>query len=1050
MRYELQVQINGENVLLDTDFDGQDYQASVSLNYDINNIQDISTTNSSYSKAITLPDTKKNRIAFQYISGLNSDSSFDPRMKSKCWVLKDTNIQLEGYIQLMGIDYDRDLNMNLYQTVIYADNANLYTNIGEKYLSDLDLSQFDHYYNPTNVINSWTADYTNGYYYPLADYGQNLNSSVVGSGEGLSILDFVPGWYVLPIVNQIFLEAGYNYISDFLNSDFFKQLYFPYNNGTLISSVNPNIIIRPDGYITTAQTSGTVSTLLNYTSAKANSWDCDIVTYDPNGFYDATNHLFSSPLPLPFATRFTLNFDIVFDSGGFSSTTPWTETPDEIYLIIKRSYDTSGVPVSGWSDTPTFAQILDAGWPAITIGGANHYEIRSSGTFVPIAIGGGKFRVFGQVHSDYLITNPLRPGEQVRFFYMRYAFVSTFPVNTQLTNNNSIGVELNNSVVAFNNLITASSSVPNNVKQKDVITSLSKQFNLLFEPDKNNTNTFRIEPADNFYNKYQKIVDWSTKLDISQPITTQITSNTQQRQNIFSYTSDNDYYNSLYSTSTNKIYGQYEFDFENEFITDVNDINPIFSPTPINLLAGSNNIYLPTIVNYNNGNITRSNGMNIRILYKNYLPVTNGDSFIFDSVSYPNYPYGGPVDNPLNPSLSLSYGAVATFYTNYIETQNNLFNTYWYNTMDQINDKNSRIVTAYFNLNSIDISQFSFADLIFFRLDGAEGYYRVNKINDYDPSTETTTEVELVKAIDFIIPKTQFPPMPPPILVQATQNALVGNINLSSTNNVISTNNLVAARYSSVSGANNIIAGDNHSITGANNNITGTNHIIMGSGNIISGSSHSVSGDNIAVIGGVNHTATQSNVTVFPGAVVFGSTVSGTINNIYYGEFGVLGNVQILNNSGGSTSSNIGSTSSISQILLFNNNINNSGIHLSSGSIIIENTGVYNINGYVNYLLNLPSVGSYNIFIILYLIKNSSIVNNSKNFKNSVVTTTIDNSSTNNISFSNILSCEAGDVLQLAYGVEELIITGSSFITLPFLMADTAPNCVKIVVNRIA
>ena len=39
---------------------------------------------------------------------------------------------------------------------------------------------------------------------------------------------------------------------------------------------------------------------------------------------------------------------------------------------------------------------------------------------------------------------------------------------------------------------------------------------------------------------------------------------------------------------------------------------------------------------------------------------------------------------------------------------NNLFYNYWQNTMEELSDKNSRIVTCYLNLNATDISNFRF------------------------------------------------------------------------------------------------------------------------------------------------------------------------------------------------------------------------------------------------------------------------------------------------------------------------------------------------------
>ena len=71
--------------------------------------------------------------------------------------------------------------------------------------------------------------------------------------------------------------------------------------------------------------------------------------------------------------------------------------------------------------------------------------------------------------------------------------------------------------------------------------------------------------------------------------------------------------------------------------------------------------------------------------------------------------------------------------------------TYWKKTMDEITDINSKIITAQFYLTPQDIADFKFSDNIYCVIDGAGGYYKVNKISNYDPTDTRTTTVELLK-----------------------------------------------------------------------------------------------------------------------------------------------------------------------------------------------------------------------------------------------------------------------------------------------------------------
>jgi hypothetical protein len=756
-------------------------EEGISLNYQISDISDISTSNTSYSKTINLPDTKLNRITFEYIFGLNSYSEFDPGKKSRCWIIKDTSTQFTGYIQLTNIIYDRKTNKNEYQVNIYADNDTLWTNIGEKFLSDLDVDSYSHTYSNTNIVNSWSRDYTSGYYYPLLDYVGNMDYNLVSAPSGvtnsLTAINFKPAIYTKIIIDQIFTEAGYTYTSDFLNSSLFKNLVIPNNNSSLIPSF-PGLTFSTTNVI--AQFNSTInvtaSQLFTFLSSgtptytykvKTNSFNCNNDLYDPNGFYDTSTYEYIHNTTGTFVERFRIDVNMIISANGLTSSTlptfPWLDrsplTTDDVYIMVRRSMLPDGSSAPGWTNTPSINQLTSMDFytgnpngpgylPVINFDGVSYLSLRSSSDIsVSYATGSSTASLVGTIYTDDLISSPLRYNEKVRFFFFRGPYNSISSVSeplTQTTPSMIVTSILNTTTATIGSYLNISNNLPNNIKQRDFLSSIIKMFNLYIEPDKLNANNFRVEPRDDYYYKYKVVKDWSSKLDVSKPINSQIASNTQNRKNIFSYKTDKDFYNTTYTNETSQIYGQYEWDVNNEFISDEKKIEPIFSGTPIDQLLGNSNIYLSTITN-NSSSAATTNGMNIRILYKNVLPLTSGNVFRFNSTNNSFYPYAGPFDNPLNPTISLNFGQVAAFYPSFNDTINNLFYGYWQDTMQELSDPTSRIITAYFYLNSVDISQFYFSDLIFFTLDGQDGYYRVNKIIDYDPSSTTSTKVELLK-----------------------------------------------------------------------------------------------------------------------------------------------------------------------------------------------------------------------------------------------------------------------------------------------------------------
>jgi len=856
---------------LDTE---NEIDSSVSLNYNIADISDISSKNSGYSKTITLPDTKNNREVFQYIFGINSDSTFDAGKKSRVWVVKDSVTQFEGYLQMTNIIYDNNTNKNYYEVIIYDDGNGLFVNIGESYLSDLSLSQYNHLYGATAISASWTKDYTNGYYYPLIDYAYPLDYDIVNGGgigsstQSLQITNFAPATYLKVIVDQIFVEAGYSYTSNFFNSDFYKQLVVPFCNKTLTPYL-PNLVVNSTNQLFLAHSSTTQSWYGSDTTSFPTDffWGnmfANVADYNPNGFYNTATHSYTNTYTNPIIQRFGVDIDIAFNSAGASTGSPWLSATDTIIVSLKRSLDTSGAPVAGWGDMPNLSQVQPGGWPAVTFGGIDYIIIAdASGYLAPgISFTHSSYtypymwKVSGTIYSDYLTTNPIRIGEQVRFFFERSTgasgYTNTFVGVTPL---NHIFSEVSTTIVVPGySKIDIPSSLPANVKQKDLMSSIMKMFNLYFVPDKYNPINLIIEPRDYYYSKYQVVKNWSKKLDLMMPINSQIASNTQKKTNLFTYKQDKDIYNSSYETNTNKVYGEYKYEINNDFINDINTIEPIFSPTIIDKLIGSTEIYLPSIANLNNGNYVRPDGMNIRLLYKKPQTLTT-DTFYFSGHTYSYYPYAGPCDNPLTPTVSLNFGQVSSFYAGFTDTVNNLFYNYWQNAMTELSNKNSRIITAYFNLNAVDISQFNFSDLIFFTLNGIDGYYRVNKIVDYNPSLNQTTKIELIKADNFgINPATSsaayIPELSPPITIATNYKPMVGNISLSTTNTISdSTGVVVAGKSNKVYGSNNIISGTNNLVTGTNNYITGDNHNVTGDNVFITGVGANVTSNDHFIIG---------------------------------------------------------------------------------------------------------------------------------------------------------------------------------------------------------
>ena len=687
MRFELQIDLNGTQYALDTYKD-----EPISLTYNIADVSDISSRNSSFSKTIKLPDTRNNRSVFGDIADLAvSPAYFNPNKKTKAWILVDTAVVFEGYLQLRKVYFNEELDQGDYEVVIYADNDNFYKQLGDFFISDDDYSELDHAWTKTNIIQSWTASSSTGYYYPLIDYGKDWD---LGEMTGwtttwdcqVHVKDLYPSTNVKYIWDKIFSVAGYNYQSNFLNSNIFKNLYIPfnkssftrdvdssagrftagftqsltYNNGTVKNTSRTMLTAGPGGAVSTANTHavslGSWHVPFNYEGAPYG---------DPDGVYQwssvaPNDSTYWYVAPTDFVSeQFVCNFDIRFPYGIDYGANAAGTTDPLAGICFRRSRNpltgatVSGgyiVPIGGSNDTKKF---IASNIPGIT------YQETGSG-YNPSGMGK---RVIGQISTDMLNgttasnTRKLYPGEKlwVQVFYSVPADKlraqggmidatlpsgsSTVPIwqmpvssgtNYPLITFNSGSQFFNilSPIIGQDETIPYNSVIPKNLKKKDFVSSIVKMFNLYIEPSKDYPNTLIIEPRDDYYQS-GTIKDWTRKLNSNVPIEEQILGETQNKKTIFKYKDDKDFYNSDYITTTGGIsYGEYDYYIDNDFTTGEKKIELAFSPTPVVAVRVPNStaysqLVIPKIVKAQQDQAQPLTDSNVRILTRKYSSTKN-------------------------------------------------------------------------------------------------------------------------------------------------------------------------------------------------------------------------------------------------------------------------------------------------------------------------------------------------------------------------------------------------------------------------------------------
>ena len=490
----------------------------ISLTYSIADIENPDQRNAVFSKTITLPGTLNNNNLFKHIYEIDIYSNFNPNAKALINLYDNNVLVLEGYLKLNNIivlDEKKE-----YEVVIYGNVANVFLDMGESLLQDLDFSDLDHVYNGANVEASWSATVGNNYVYPLIDYGYS-NTTNAGLGE-TATEDYKPAIYVKEYIDRIFSTRGYTYSSPFFESDFFKRLIIPYTGGALKLTESE---VQSRLYSVEA-TSNTITNTVPATQWIYQNVDITSEFYDYSNQVDTTGN----SVTIAYTGTYTFTINII----GYSYTQLTANTYSRLYVNIYRYR-------SDWT------------------GGGIFYQVD--------AIGAG----IGSFTSQAV---RLDAGDHIVYTLSAYNIQSATIGNMYLSNS------LVTDLISEGNTIFMNRAVPRNIKQKDFFMSILKMFNMYVDRDKNQSKKYIIEPRNDFYSS-GTVVDWDSLVDYSKPIEITPTTDKIVAKYIYRYKSDGDYYNSIYqSRYSGEPYGTKNYYSNNDLLKGEKVTEVIFSPTP--------------------------------------------------------------------------------------------------------------------------------------------------------------------------------------------------------------------------------------------------------------------------------------------------------------------------------------------------------------------------------------------------------------------------------------------------------------------------------------
>jgi len=704
----------------------------IPLTLSIDDFKNVAEKVQSYSKAFSLPATKRNNQIFDNIFEItrtaNGVIGFNPYVKTQCILREDGFVLFEGYLRLINVQ-DKEGEVS-YDVNLYSEAVALADVLKVKDFVLLDFTELEHDYTITNIKASWTGalTYTNAatssfrdgdtLKYPFVDWSHNFqyDSSFFPVLPNLEAA-FRPFINIKYIIEKIFAATPFTFTSSFFDSADFEKLFMDFNWGDApvpqVFNNTGSLWLINDWAVTGA---------FDYVEFDNVVWNGGPL---PASFgYDSSTGLFTATAA---AQTYDINFDMEFNNLGTTS--------------------------------------FECEWVVTDAGGVEQI-------FNPVST---QFS-FSYSYSGSFTTPPMAIGDTLG---MRIKEISGAAMEIDGTGAFTFGVPQNILTVTTGAANTSDATLlqalRGELNQWDFLKGIMTMFNLVTIPDKSNLSNILIEPyTDVFINNTNSASastptgmslaarsiahDWTDKIDISEIKLSPLTD--LKKETIFKFVEDDDDYAfNLYRTSVEgHLYGSLKYTATAFTILEGQDeiIAEPFAATVIKpLMEQFADFITPSIYSYDSSDGTSEGFDNSpRIMYNNgvkdltsctyAIPAQNTDSAIAAEDQFLQFSHLTAIPTVTTTPIPLAtdtkdfnFGACQLIGPTPVA--DNLFSRYWQPYFGELYNADTRTMSIKVNLNAGDINTFNMYDTVFIK----NRQFRVNKI-DYKPNDLATVEFILI------------------------------------------------------------------------------------------------------------------------------------------------------------------------------------------------------------------------------------------------------------------------------------------------------------------
>jgi hypothetical protein len=731
------------------------------FSFSISELTDLSKRSGASSKTITLPGTSINQAifnsVFQFTSVANPSGQqsglvdFDPTIKATAQVYQNGLLQFNGTAQLLSCK--RNGGFWTFEITLVSEIIDYVAKMGEFKINELDYSEYDHVLTRVNVSDTWdgynqiggvttsirTASAWDGigYYYGLIDYGfPRVNANTFG------IEQFPLQVFCYGIMQKIFAKVGLTWQSNFLDSELFKRLAIAYQGGELptvspaqadtdsalnieIASISGNILVGQQvGGVQQIDNNGTPEYVSSFgTATFADAIDIFVNQDIRSQMVGEVPALFRS------AVRGLFNFHYF---GRH---------------VIDLDFDLGGATIVGVNATYTLRAVIYKNNAVFAIEDVYTGPITSTSLSQSFTI---DFDYSRQM--NLLINDEVRVSLRLVMAFTGIDLASFSGQNISY----SVKVSSIDTLVNFEKVVAQivpgstvflSALLPD-MSAADFFNGFVKMFNLLVSPDKFEPTKLLIEPLIDYYKPSNEALIVTHKLDESEQVEVVPSANIASKRYQFLWQKDDDYFNVDYFNKFGEQFGSFELVNDSQL---ANSTTTYQLPFAQKLLAnipfddGSfTGLVVPRNFTVSNGAVTPKKGKPF-LVQVGRLEI--GEFNVIDELgvtnTYTEYPFVGHLDALVAPTFDLNFGVPDVLYWNSATLpQVNLYQ-YHEQFLKELVSRYGRLVKCSMRWNEADIYSLDFRYLL--NMDGV--VYRLQKIQDYNPTNDNSTKTELLKYI---------------------------------------------------------------------------------------------------------------------------------------------------------------------------------------------------------------------------------------------------------------------------------------------------------------